>query len=383
VKIVSVLTSRAPGGAEFAAVTMLDALAARGHEAVLLTDQPDPSADVTGVAIRRLQIGPKLSQKDAWRVVLWPLYLARLRQQLSRESPYDVLLLHFKKEQLVARYLPRRLRRTVVWAEWGPLPRQLRSGFGRKAYLRAARDVRLVMAISEGTRRTLCEVGLPDEKIAVVPNVMRPEDAAFTTAGRERVRRQASIPEDAFVVGCISRFHPLKRNDVVIRAVQELPTHVHLVLAGDGEDERELRTLAAPLGERVHFLPTPREDVADVLSAFDVSVFCPSPTEGAPRAVLLAMLNGRPCVATGPEGVVDIIAPDSGAIVNPEHDPEALAHTLRTYVENSEQLQMHGRRALEVVRERHDPAIVAARIESLLRGAIAKNSGARARPHVE
>ena len=41
----------------------------------------------------------------------------------------------------------------------------------------------------------------------------------------------------------------------------------------------------------------------DVLSAFDVSVFCPSPTEGAPRAVILGMLASRPCLSTGAEGV--------------------------------------------------------------------------------
>ena len=36
-RIVSVLTSSAHGGAEFAVVWLLDALAERGHEAVLLT----------------------------------------------------------------------------------------------------------------------------------------------------------------------------------------------------------------------------------------------------------------------------------------------------------------------------------------------------------
>jgi glycosyltransferase involved in cell wall biosynthesis len=175
----------------------------------------------------------------------------------------------------------------------------------------------------------------------------------------------------------------LKRNDVVIRAMQQLPDRVHLVLAGDGESEGELRQLAAPLGDRVHFLPPPGAEVADVLSAFDVSVFCPSSAEGAPRSVLLAMPSGRLCVSTGPEGVVVVIVSYSDAIVEPEHDPQAVADTLRRYLDDSEQLQAHGRRAFELVRKRHDPAIVAERIESLLRGAVAMNSDARARSHAE
>ena len=34
------------------------------------------------------------------------------------------------------------------------------------------------------------------------------------------MRSELGIPDDAFVVGCISRFHPKKRNDVVVEAVE-------------------------------------------------------------------------------------------------------------------------------------------------------------------
>src|SRR5207248_8623832 len=99
------------------------------------------------------------------------------------------------------------------------------------------------------------------------------------------VRQQLNMPDGAFVVGCISRFHPKKRNDVVAEAVVRMEDpNVHLIMAGAGETEAQLRAQMAPMGDRAHFLPTPTDDVADVLSSFDVSVFCPSPTEGAPRA---------------------------------------------------------------------------------------------------
>ena len=73
-------------------------------------------------------------------------------------------------------------------------------------------------------------------------------------------------------------------------------------MAGDGETEAELRARAAPLGAAAHFVPTPGDRAAALLSACDVVVFCPSPTEGAPRAVIVAMLCERPCVATGAGG---------------------------------------------------------------------------------
>jgi len=262
-KIVSVMTTDSSGGAEFAALEMLQALHQRGHETVILTDQPTIGRD-TDVEVRPIALGPKLSIASWPGLALrWPLLLGRLRGALRAQEPYDVLLVHYKKEQLLARMLPAALRKTVVWAEWGPVPFPLRKGLPRRAYLAAGRDASLVMAISEGTRRSVADVGVEPEKVVVVPNVLRTEEIQYTQQGRARVRNELAIPEQAFVVGCISRFHPKKRNDVVVDAVRELDdARVHLILAGAGETESQLRALAAPLGERAHFIATPGSDVA-------------------------------------------------------------------------------------------------------------------------
>jgi glycosyltransferase involved in cell wall biosynthesis len=367
VKIVSVMTTSSRGGAEFAAVEMLDALAARGHHTVMLTNQPELERD-TRVAIRSLAIGPKLA-RSSWPllVVLWLPYLWRLRSALAREWPYEVLLLHYKKEQLMALFLPERLRATLVWAEWGPVPHPVRKGLPRCMYLSSAKRAAAIMAVSAGTKESVCEVGVPRKKVKVVPNVLRTQEVRFTPEGRARVRRELGIPDGGFVVGCISRFHPKKRNDVVVDAVALLADgRVHLVLAGEGETEPELRERARPLGERAHFVPTPGSEVADVLSAFDVSVFCPSPTEGAPRAVILAMLAERPCLATGAEGVADMITHGIGGIASPENDPAALAELLRRYLDDRDRLVREGAEARRRAVSTYDAPLVAQRIERLL-----------------
>jgi glycosyltransferase involved in cell wall biosynthesis len=371
VKIVSVMTTDSSGGAEFAAVEMLEALRQRGHETVMLTDMPALGRD-TQVQVRPIAIGPKLSTRSWIGLMLrWPLLVRRLRRALEAEAPYDVLVVHYKKEQLLARMLPEALRRTVVWEEWGPVPFPLRRGLPRRAYLAAARQAALVLAISEGTRRSVAEVGVEESKIVVVPNVLRTEEIRFSAQGRARVRQELGISAEAFVVGCISRFHPKKRNDVVVRAVQDLEDpRVHLILAGDGETESELRELAAPLGERAHFISTPGADVPDVLSAFDVSVFCPSPTEGAPRAVILGMLASRPCLATGAEGVADMIAPEFGGISSPENEPDALQALISRYLDDPARLAREGSAARAYAEQTYAAPVVAARIERLFDEAI-------------
>lgn len=374
-KIVSVLTTASDGGAEFAAVQMLDALAARGHESVLLTNRRGVVRD-TRVREVPIALGPKLSAVTWPRLTLGaPVLLARLARALQREAPYDVLLVHFKKEQLLAAALPKRLRPVLAWAEWGPVPAALRSGLPGRVYAAAGARAGVVLAISEDTRRSVIAAGLPADRVEAVPNVVFTDQVRFDAEARERVRAELGVDRPAFVVGCISRFNTKKRNDVAVAAALELARDngghppVHLVMAGAGETEGALRAQAAPLGDRAHFLPTPGDSVPELLSACDATVFCPSVTEGAPRAIILAMLTERPCVATGPEGAKALLAPGTGAIADPENDPHVVAELLRGYRDDPARAHDEGVAARRRAAELHDADAIAARIERLFIGA--------------
>jgi glycosyltransferase involved in cell wall biosynthesis len=374
VKIVSVMTTASQGGAEFAAVQMLDALAARGNDVVMLSNQSG-IADGTRVRERPIVLGPKLSSHTWPRLLAGaPALLGRLWRALEREAPYDVLLVHFKKEQLLAAALPKRLRPVLAWAEWGPVPYPLRTGLGGAVYRRSGAGVDVVLAISEETRRTVVATGVPSERVHVVPNVVFAERVRFDPSARTRVRAELGVTEPAFVVGCVSRFNTKKRNDVAVDAALRLAADAnglptHLVMAGEGETEGALREQAAPLGDRAHFLPTPGDSVPELLSACDVTVFCPSPTEGAPRAIILAMLTERPCVATGKEGAEGLLVPGTGAIAHPENDPEAVAALLRGYRDDPDRREGEGRAARAHASELHDAEVIAGRIERLFQDA--------------
>lgn len=366
-KIVSVMTTSARGGGEYAAVDLLDALIGRGHECVMLSNVPD-LADGTRVPVRPIDLGPKLSRRTALSVIAKaPLALKTLKDALECQTPYDVLLVHYKKEQLLAPWVPKRLRPKLVWAEWGPVPRQLRSGPPNVVFRRAARSVHVVLAVSAGTKSSLVEAGVDARKVAVVPNVMDLDAVRFSAEARMRVRTEHGISADAFTVGCVSRFHPKKRLDVLIRAAAQLGPDAHLLLAGEGETEDELKALSHELlGDRAHVLPTPHRAIGDILSAIDVSVFCPSTTEGAPRAVIYAMEASRPVVSTGPEGVADMIEPGMGAIAHREHDSEALAALLKQYRDDPSRVAREGAAGRRLAEQRYDGAVVAEQIERLL-----------------
>jgi glycosyltransferase involved in cell wall biosynthesis len=364
------MTSRTRGGAEHAAVWLLDALAARGHDVRLLTSHPDLAAG-RRLTARPMALGPKLSARS-WPALtaVSPLLVRRLAAALAREAPYDVLLLHFKKEQLLAPLLPARLRPRIAWAEWGPVPAPLRSGPPGRLYRRAARDVAAVLAVSEGTRRSLIVAGVPAERVTVVPNVVDVEWARPRPEERAARRRALAIRDDAFLIGCLTRFNAKKRNEVAIDAVARLAREpgppVHLLMLGEGETEDALRARAAPLGSTVTFAPSPAADAPQLLSACDAVVFCPSPTEGEPLAILLGQLTARPVVATAAEGAAGLIEPGTGAIASPEHDAAAVAALLADYRADPARAEAEGRRARELAVARHEPDVVAALAERLL-----------------
>ena len=139
-----------------------------------------------------------------------------------------------------------------------------------------------ILAISAGTRQTVIDAGVPPEKVSIVPNLVDVDDVAFDEDGRRRLRADWAVGEDTFVIGCMSRLQRRKRNDVVIDAMADLDGDVLLVIAGDGEEEDALRARAAPYGDRVRFIANVRGHAEAFISACDVMVFAPSPTEGGP-----------------------------------------------------------------------------------------------------
>ena len=368
--VVSVLTTHAAGGAEYAAVDMLDALAGRGARVRLLTNRVS-LVEGTNVEAVAIDLGPKLRQRTLARVaVQTPVSLGRLVGAVRREArsaPVDVLLLHYKKEQLLSVLLPRTLASAVVWAEWGPLPVQMRSGLPRHAYAIASRAARAVVAESEGTARSLVQAGVPAAKIVVIPNVLDDGRLAFDADARAR-RRRAWGWEKAFVLGCISRLDPAKRLDVVIDALEHLDEQVVLVLAGDGEAEAALRQRADRYGPRVRFVGGARGRIAELLSACDVQVYAPGPSEGAARAVSFGQLVGLPVVATAPEGARDLVAPGTGTIVSPAHDARALARTIQAYSGDRSRLAAEGAAGRRLALRRIEEADALATLESVLRG---------------
>jgi glycosyltransferase involved in cell wall biosynthesis len=167
------------------------------------------------------------------------------------------------------------------------------------------RDFDSIVAVGERVAESLSAApqrwaARPD-RIRLIPNGVRADDARFDPTARAKVRAGLGIGADVTVVGCVGRLHPQKGLDRALRAAAALPAGFHLLLVGAGPDESRLRALATELG--VAHLVTfagavDRRDVRDYLSACDLALLPTARAEGLPMAALEALGCGLPTLVT-------------------------------------------------------------------------------------
>ena len=140
----------------------------------------------------------------------------------------------------------------------------------------------------------------------------------------------------------VGNLYPVKDHATLLRALARLPA-ARVAIAGRGDQEEPLRRLAAELGlsDRVHLLGL-RDDVETVFAAADVFVQ-PSLSEGLPLAVLEAMANGLPVVATRVGGIPEAVVDGKTGLLVPPGDPAALAAALAAVLDADDRGACDGR----------------------------------------
>jgi glycosyltransferase involved in cell wall biosynthesis len=165
-------------------------------------------------------------------------------------------------------------------------------------------------------------------RVHVVPNGV--DVQAFSPGTSPAFRASLGVPDGASLIVTLGRLARDKGNDRALQAFARLRSdHARLAVVGEGNEEPELRRLAATLGvaERVVFPGAVRQDaVPEVLRAADVFWFPTLRDEAAPLVLPQAMASGLPVVASRIGGVPEVIDRDGEeAILVPPGDAGALA----------------------------------------------------------
>jgi glycosyltransferase involved in cell wall biosynthesis len=196
----------------------------------------------------------------------------------------------------------------VVWSmvETVPLPQNAGLWDKQKLKLTAklAGRVDRIVYTSEAAASLHHREGYPDNTPLVVPPGVDPLRFKPDYAARRKVREQLGLPANAFVIGMMAPFQPESDHATFLQGVGELiktNPNMYVLLAGHGVQRGNGPLMAlvggGTLGSRTHLLGD-WSDVASFYNACDVA--CSSARFDTGRmSLVMAMLCGVPCVATG------------------------------------------------------------------------------------
>jgi L-malate glycosyltransferase len=230
------------------------------------------------------------------------------------------------------------------------------------------------IAVSPTVEKILQSV-VPKRKIEVIANGINAED--LTAEDRRRLREDFrflhNIPFDADVVGTVGELKELKgQRDFVLAAneVAKVSENAFFVVVGKDNStgqsfRRELKRLVKvfELEERFLWLDWV-DEMPKLLAGLDIFVSA-SHSESFGLAILEAMTNQTPVVATETEGAKDLLRASETALLVPVKEPLRLAAALEELLKDPEKRKVFAENARQFAVEQFSLDKMIERTESL------------------
>ncbi|MGH4024172.1 MAG: glycosyltransferase [Pseudonocardiaceae bacterium] len=373
------------GGQNVHVAELARALGRRGHHVTVHTrrddpDLPDRVRATPGVSVEHVCAGPPAPLPKDELLPVMPQFGEHLARRWQAQPP-DVVHAHFWMSGLAAWHATRGTgipllqtfhalgvvkRRHQGRADPSP-PSRVRLETG------LARDAALVVATCSDEVTELAALGVPRERIAVVPcgvdlNRFTPRGPRASRTGTHRILSLGRLVERKGV-------------ETTVRALSHVPG-AELVIAGggDGTADAELARLVALAREtgvrdRVRLLgPIPRQDVPALLRSADVVVSA-AWYEPFGMVPLEAMACGVPVVATAVGGHLDTVVDGRTGALVPPRQVGLLAQRLRELLADPARLAGMSTAAAARARTRYGWSAVAADTELLYRRMLAVEPG--------
>lgn len=226
-------------------------------------------------------------------------------------------------------------------------------------------------------------LAIPRSKIDVIPRGRDPVAFPFRPLGvREATRSALGISPEAPVILSIGRLEPQKGHAHLLRALpllaREHPEAVVLIAGKEGRASASLRELAERQSVEVRFLGH-RDDVAALLSAADVFCF-PSEREGFGGVLLESMAVGCPIVASDIPTSREVLTVENGTVgILCPHLPQDLSEAIGSVLKDDALSAHYATRARGHFLENYSLAQVTTRMSHFFISAMQPHASARRR----
>lgn len=333
-RLLYVIDSLAPGGAETSLVEMTPHLIAAGIDLHVL-----PLGERLDLSGRLQRAGAIVHERESRRGRLGNVQAVT---KVARKTSPDLIHTTLYEADIAGRIASLRLglptSASVVGDSYGAgkatgvsrTKLGLAKAFDRVTGRRVARFHAVSLSIAEAIERDL---HVPRERIEVIPRGRSASEFPFHTEGvRRSVRDSLGVPHHAPTVLTVGRLEPVKGLDLLMTALPRVArAHQDMVvlIAGmDGRAASSLRAVASSLPIDIRFLGH-RNDVANLLTAADVLCF-PSLSEGSPGVLIEALAVGCPIVATDISANREVLGMDGATFsaLTEVGDHDSLARSL-------------------------------------------------------
>jgi glycosyltransferase involved in cell wall biosynthesis len=360
-KVVHIVPTLSPGGAERVAVHIVTGLNRQRYEAVVVSLSGRLECDLdrlleeAGVEVRYLGKPPGFDYR---------MY-SRLHHVLSESQP-DIVHTHIQ----VLRYaLPSMLVlkhasllhtvHNMAEREVEPRARWIQ----RYAFNHGVVPVPVAESVAVSLKRLY---GI--QQCRVIPNCIPVDYYACPQTPRREWRAREGFGDQDVLFVCVARFAAQKNHTLLLSAFAQGPAsdpNAHLILIGEGPLREQLEDQAKDLGlgSQVRFLGL-RADIPDTLGAMDVFALS-SDWEGNPLSVIEAMASGLPIVSTAVGGVPDLFeSGKEGFLVQPG-DVQGFSNSMAYLSSNREVRLSMGMAAARRARESYDVSMMVQAYEEL------------------
>lgn len=251
------------------------------------------------------------------------------------------------------------------------------------AYKLVGRFFDAIITVSDAVKKEVVRRRwFPEERIRTIYNAINTADYRN---GRDGValKRRLGIPSESPVVGMVANVREIKGHPYFLRAafiVHRFNHNAQFLMIGYDMKESAFSTAGLKrqgeemgISQNLHFLGG-REDVADLISIFDVAVLA-SLSEGFSNVILEYMASSKPVVATAVGGNPEIVVHGETGLLVPPADADALASAILSILEDKEAASRLGVAGRKRVEERFGLDIMLRNYESLFERIImSKNS---------
>jgi len=199
----------------------------------------------------------------------------------------------------------------------------------RDKILFALQSANAIICLSRALASRIVAEGISPEKLYQIPNGADLSFFAYRPTALAGELRNRLSAVSLFL--CVANFLPVKGQDVLIRAMAQLPQSAGAaIFVGDGPERPRLEKLVEELQltPRIFFAgKKSHAEISEWMSAVDALVI-PSRNEGGPTVIIEALACGLQVVGTAVGMIPEVIDSEDIGFVVPPEDPAALASAL-------------------------------------------------------